>query len=503
MKKKKAVIITVSVLLAVVIAVGAVLAVHFTTAPKKVQYVTEEVQAKSPDKIKVGIISDSQLPQVEKHLYGWDYMTVTGGLSHLVRAMQYFKAQDVDMIILNGDVVNAVGDYAAYSAYNKILDYVFGEDRKDMPHIIFPMGNHEFYGGNQEYAYYKATGLPLNARTVINGYSFISLSNSRLEKGDEELAKERKVLADGTYNPKRIAFLKEQLEISAKADPEKPIFVFLHMPIDASIAGGHWATPQYKEIYDILKQYPQAVVFTSHSHYCLSDERSIVQKDFTMVNTGTSSYFDFDWIDLKTEENNKFYGLTEKDLLEGTKDVLKNRDYLINPEKIGIFKTDDVPERDHVNNGFIMDVDVKANSFTLHKMNFDTGLSFGEPFTMDSFTKESFERTPELLGKGKMPEFDHPYIRTEVNGQDVTVTFSAAKQSTPTKFYFYELEDENGKVTPIRFFAKNYILGSNLAYLEQNVIHDLAKGNYTLRVYAQNSFGLQSETPLSTTFTIA
>lgn len=500
-KKKKTILAVASAALAVVVAVGGVLAVHFTRAPKKMQYVTEEVKAKSPDKIKVGIISDCQLPQVEEHLYPWDYMTVTGGLSHLIRAMQYFKAQDVDMIVLNGDVVNAIGDSAAYSAYNKILDYVFGEDRKDMPHIIFPMGNHEFYGGNQEYTYYKATGLPLNARTVINGYSFISISNSRLEKGDEELAKERNVLADGTYNPERIAFLKEQLEISAKAAPEKPIFVFLHMPIDAAIAGGHWATPQYEEIYELLKQYPQAVVFTSHSHYCLSDERSIMQKDFTMINTGTSSYFDFDWIDLESEDS-KFYGLTDAELLEGKKDVLKNRDYMIHPEKLGVFRNDDVLNRDHVNNGFMMEIDVKANQFTLQKMNFDTGLSFGEPFKMDKFTKDSFTHTAEQIGQGEHNTFSTKYIKAEPNGKNVTVTFAAADQNTPAKYYFYELENANGKVLPVRFFAQNYILGSNLPYLEQNVLRDLEAGDYTLRVYAVNSFNLKSTDFLSTTFTV-
>lgn len=73
------------------------------------------------------------------------------------------------------------------------------------------MGNHEFYGGNQEHNFYKSTGLPLNTRTIVNGYSFISISNSKLEKGDEELAESNDTLADGTYNEKRIEFLKEQL----------------------------------------------------------------------------------------------------------------------------------------------------------------------------------------------------------------------------------------------------------------------------------------------------
>lgn len=499
-KKTKAIII--SAVLVAVVGIGAGVAVNQLYIPKDKQYAAEEVEAKSKDNIKVGIISDCQLPQVEKHLYGWDYMTVTGGPSHLVRALKYFKAQNVDMIVLNGDVVNATGDYAAYSAYNKILDYVFGEDRENMPHIIFPMGNHEFYGGNQEHTYYKATNLPMNARTIVNGYSFISISNSKLQKGDEELAKSNGTLADGTYNPKRIAFLKDQLAAAASEDPEKPIFVFLHMPIDASVNGGHWATPQYQEIYDIIKQYPQAVVFTSHSHYCLSDERSIMQNDFTIVNTGTSSYFDFDWIDLEKKEDNKFYGLTTEELMQGTKDVLKNRDYLINPQMLGIEKSEDVPNRDLVNNGMILNINTKDNSFSLEKINLNSGLTFGDKFEMTEFTKDSFTHTPQILKNGNEPTFTNTDITTQVNGNDVVVTFSAADQKTPTKYYLYELEDEFGNVTPIRFFAKNYILGSELDYLEQNVIYNLKSGEYKLRVYAINSFNLQSSQYLSSEFTV-
>ena len=79
----------------------------------------------------------------KKNLYGWDYATVMNGADHLIKALKYYKSQNVDMIVFNGDVVNATGDYAAYSAYNKILDYVYGEDRAEAPHIIYPMGNHE------------------------------------------------------------------------------------------------------------------------------------------------------------------------------------------------------------------------------------------------------------------------------------------------------------------------------------------------------------------------
>lgn len=496
--KSKIVILAV-ILLVVLITIGIFAAVHFTQVPKEMQYKVETVEAKSKDKIKVGILSDVQLPQLEKHLYAWDYTTVANGADHLIKALNYFKTQDVDMVILNGDIVNAVGDYAGYSAYNKVIDYVYGEDRIDTPHFIYPMGNHEFYGASQEHQFFKATNLPLNARTIINGYSFISIANSKVEKKDEELAQSNGTLPDGTYNAQRIAFLKNQLTQAAKEAPEQPIFVFLHMPIDDSIAGGHWATPQFEEIYTILQNYPQAVVFTSHSHYCLSDERSVVQKDFTMVNTGTTSYFDFDW--LKQEDIPK--DISIKDFLSGNHASLKNKDYLINPELLGIEKSDDVPFRSEVNNGLILDVDVEKNAFTLDKVNFNFGVKFGERFTMNLYNKNSFTRTALLLGKGKMPFFDNQSISVQLDDDRVVLTFGAANQSVPSKYYLYELIDEIGRTTYIRHFAKNYILGYDTDYTEQHVLRGLNEGKYTLRVFAVNSFGLTSETFLSDTFTVS
>lgn len=366
--KKMKIIISVAIILAISFA-SSFSIYKMTTVPKENQYTVDMVEIRSKDKIKVGIISDAQLPQVEKHLYGWDYSTVMNGGDHLIRALKYYKSQNVDLLVFNGDIVNATGDYAAYSAYNKILDYVYGEDRAEAPHIIYPMGNHEFYGGNQEHNFYKSTGLPLNTRTIVNGYSFISISNSKLEKGDEELAESNDTLADGTYNEKRIEFLKEQLAAANTEDPNKPILFFIHMPISNIVNGGHWATPQYEEIYNILKEYPQAVIFTGHSHYCMSDERAIMQKDFTVINTGTTSYFDFDWFDNEDEnEANDFPAdISQKNLVFQSQGLLDKKDYMVNPQLIGIYKPEDVPDRNNVNNGYLMYVDTQSNSVHIEK----------------------------------------------------------------------------------------------------------------------------------------
>ena len=40
----------------------------------------------------------------------------------------------------------------------------------------------------------------------------------------------------------------------------------------------------------ILKEYPQVIHFTGHTHYTIEDERSIWQNEYTWINVGPSHY---------------------------------------------------------------------------------------------------------------------------------------------------------------------------------------------------------------------
>ena len=48
------------------------------------------------------------------------------------------------------------------------------------------------------------------------------------------------------------------------------------------------------EFAEILKNYPQVVDFSGHSHVPINDPRSIHQKHFTALGTGSLSYFELD-----------------------------------------------------------------------------------------------------------------------------------------------------------------------------------------------------------------
>lgn len=124
---------------------------------------------------------------------------------------------------------------------------------------------------------------------------------------------------------------------------------------------------------------------------------------------------------------------------------------MVNPQLIGIYKLEDVPDRNNVNNGYLMYVDTQSNSFTLKKVNLNTGIEFGEEFIMRSFEKSSFTRTAEKLGSGVTPTFGDAEISAESTSDGAVVSFDCACQNVPIKYYIYEIGNEIGQKTYVRF----------------------------------------------------
>jgi 3',5'-cyclic AMP phosphodiesterase CpdA len=148
---------------------------------------------------------------------------------------------------------------------------------------LFAIGNHDYWNGlSEEEAqkrFLKETGMDsIYYHKVIKGYHFIILGP---ENG----------LTEGYYSKEQIKWLGEQLEQAEKDDPKKPIFVFLHQPMKNTVFGSEWGTEINGELlYNTLKEYPQVINFSGHTHYPLDDPRTIHQKDFTSVGTSSVSY---------------------------------------------------------------------------------------------------------------------------------------------------------------------------------------------------------------------
>ncbi|WP_281889918.1 hypothetical protein [Paenibacillus sp. YYML68] len=74
----------------------------------------------------------------------------------------------------------------------------------------------------------------------------------------------------------------------------KPFFVFLHQPLPGTVSGSRVCcaqhVAQHEELKRILAAYPQAVIFSGHTHWELKLPHTLVRDSFTMVNSSSVSH---------------------------------------------------------------------------------------------------------------------------------------------------------------------------------------------------------------------
>jgi len=196
----------------------------------------------------------------------------------------------LNALVLNGDTVDQ-GLVKQYDSIKKTIE----KNKSLLPStLIKNIGNHEFFN------YDIKENSPEDVQTFINrylefageekvyhdtwlkGYHFISLGS---EDGNS-----------ATLDSVRAYISKEQqnwlrAKLAEKHEKGKPIFVYMHQTLNSNSSSGWVGSDQGKELRDILAQYPEVVLFTSHTHRPL-DETSIntVNQPFTTVHTGAVHY---------------------------------------------------------------------------------------------------------------------------------------------------------------------------------------------------------------------
>lgn len=195
---------------------------------------------------------------------------------------------NMDALILNGDNVDQ-GIEKQYNSMKKVIN----KDRNLLPKtIIKNIGNHEFFNYNIK------VNSPAQVQTFINryldfagekkvyhdawvnNYHFISLGS---EDGNSE-----------TLNSVTASISVEQQEwlkvkLAENYEKDKPIFVFLHQPLDFG-NGGWVGVKQSEQIKEILSKYPEVILFSSHMHRDLNADSVETDKPFTIISTGAVHY---------------------------------------------------------------------------------------------------------------------------------------------------------------------------------------------------------------------
>ena len=194
-------------------------------------------------------------------------------------------------IFIGGDLVDK-GKATEYETFQKIWDSVEAETGKKLPDMHAIIGNHEFWTEptyeETMQVFNEFTGNKKNYFSEeINGYHFIYLATAEL--------------AASTNTSHTNAILGEaQLQwldatLNKKTEENKPIFIFLHQPLQETVAGSSTSGVQeHEELKAILKKYPQAVFFTSHSHMNLDTPQTLLTSQdngiCNMFNTSAISY---------------------------------------------------------------------------------------------------------------------------------------------------------------------------------------------------------------------
>ena len=227
-----------------------------------------------------------------------------GNIHTLPLALEYFRDNGADAVMICGDIVD-VGLVSDLQAVADVWEKVFpGGRAPDGRRVekVFVTGNHDFIGHRYgstvkdkfpdpaEYAKNVfATDMKGNWERIfgepfapvymkeIKGYKFVGahwVSNDC--NGHSE-----------NFNGQIEDFYAK----NAKAfDPSLPFFHAQH-PHPRNTCYGSWAWGRDNgKTTAVLSRHPNAVAFSGHSHYVLTDERSIWQGEFTSIGASSLSY---------------------------------------------------------------------------------------------------------------------------------------------------------------------------------------------------------------------
>ncbi|MCR5149961.1 MAG: hypothetical protein K6B52_01895, partial [Clostridiales bacterium] len=284
-------------------------------------------------------------------------------------------------------------------------------------------------------------GNEASTHSVINGFHFISIGCTRGCLFDK---------------PQR-DFLRKSLCEAAADDPKKPIFVFQHPHIQDTVYGSiAWGDDG---LTDILISYPQVIDFSGHSHAPINDPRSIHQRHFTCLGTGSLSYFELDEFD-------KSEGTVPSDGRECAQMLIVEADACGN---------------------------VRVYPYDLITMNF-----FPYTWKIDTpWNPDSFLYTDERYLNAPVPFFEEGSVLTATVGENsVSLTFPQAKSSEKyINSYDIVIKDPGGIIRrKFNLFNKYYLY--NMPDVLTAEIKDLPGGSYYAEVYATGFFKTKSKKPL-------
>ncbi len=244
--------------------------------------------AQSTDKpnLRIGILSDVHI--------SWPN---SPSVTEFIKALEWFKLRNVDGVIIAGDITDN-GIDRQFKLVSDAWYQVFPDNKGNGGnHVekIFQYGNHDVLGvqylknrySEEKFKEFQAEDAALDRAGMwkkhfhedyaqfyvkdVKGYKFIGANWGQgwgENKGADDFIKANAV----------------------KFDPSKPFFYAQHRHPKGTVYGDDAWSPDMGESTRALSLFPNAVAFSGHTHFPLTDERSIWQDTFTSVGTCSLRY---------------------------------------------------------------------------------------------------------------------------------------------------------------------------------------------------------------------
>lgn len=352
------------------------------------------------------------------------------------------------------------------------------ENTKDGTFVRAAMGNHEFKATGKNYAdpagatakFLEYSGYESeDIRFELGGYQFIMLSPDLYDKTNAEY------FSDG-----KIAWLEQELALAAAATPDKPIFVMQHQPPRYTMNGSHGISGD-ADLTEVLRQYPQVIDFSGHTHYTMTDPRIIWQGDFTALNTASLCYLSLPMLDSEGNQTAAKATDNEGGWVSGSMDsAVRNA---------GLF--------------YIVEADA-SHRIRVLVYNMFTQSIWGEPYILDSLDPKDFIYTDARAEQAVKPEFSTGASLQLTNNhyKNVMLSIPQAKCKDVVQSYRVEIYQKDTLVDTIYRLAGTNYGDAAPDQIKASVTGLEAFAKYTAKVYAVSSYGLSSE-PLTLEFTTA
>ena len=401
----------------------------------------------------------------------------------LVAAFKYFCDNAVDGVLIAGDIADT-GRISELKRCVDAFNLVFpGGKRPDGGKVekLFIYGNHDIWGCHWNKIHdpeaARRDGIGWDEKTPakvweevvgepysdfwiknVKGFTFIGAHWTRSDQfnglGDFLKAHEKEI------------------------DPAKPFFYTQHShPKDTCIGPWAWGRDNGAST-KALSRYPNAVAFSGHSHYALTDERSVWQGAFTSINTSSLRYCSYDY-SLRENINGNSHGFKKE-----------NRKHLM----------EQLNTKDS-RHGML--VSVYGNNLVIERRDFVTGDSLGDDWVISVPCKENMSFAARAAERSAPQFAADAKLSVTREGNLLKLSFPRAKPVKKCRVFEYEvtatlLEDEVDLVqVQRRVMDPVFHKAESAADISASCVLSLAeipiKGNTVFSVRPMDCFGLKGK----------